>query len=201
MVNHGGDFRTALEQASSSSSSSSSNNENVPPRTPSRHQRVTFAHVVSNPPPRRDNPTNPFTERLIITCIGATPKKGRPTYPKGPLSREQKEFHHRASKCDGSQYYKTVISTGESRDKYKKPCYLCRKPTVWMCMGCHRPACNVNRDTELRKLISEGAKCVAFLKGKKPPANIQFETKGDDGATTVVCKVENSCHHILHGQY
>ena len=70
-------------------------------------------------------------------------------------------------------------------------------------MGCHRPACNVNRDTELRKLISEGAKSVAFLNGKKPPADIQFETKGvDDGTTTtVVCRVENSCHRILHGQY
>ena len=179
---HGSNFRTAP----------SSNNENVPPRTPSR-QRVTFVSA-GTPPPRRDNPTNPFTERLLVTCTGATPRRGRPAYPKGPLSKAQKEFHHRASKCDGSQYYKAAKNR-------KKPCHLCRKETPWICMGCHRPACNVNRDTELRKLISEGAKSVAFLNGKKPPADIQFETKGVDGTATVVCKVENSCHRILHGKY
>ena len=167
---------------------------------PSRHQRVTFASVVSNPPPRRDNPINPFTERLIVTCTGATPKKGRPAYPKGPLSQEQQAFHHRASNCDCSQYYKVVVPIGGKRNK--KPCHLFRKETLWICMGCHRPACNVNRDTELRKLISEGAQCVAFLNGKKPPADIRFETKGVNGTTTtVVCRVENSCHRILHGQY
>ena len=189
MIGQGANYRTA--------SSLSSNNENVPPRTPARQQRVTF-EPAATPVNRRDNPTNPFTERLLVTCTGATPSRGRPAYTKGPLSREQQEFRHRASKCDGSQYYKAVLAGGKSK---KKSCHLCRTETMWICMGCHRPACNVNRDTKLRKLISEGAKSVAFLNGKKPPADIQFETKGVDGTATVVCKVENSCHRILHGKY
>ena len=189
MMDHGGDFRTAL---------ASSNNENRPPRTPNRVVR--FDATTTTPQPRRgrDNPRNALQERVATNQTGATPKRGRPAYPVGPLTQAQREFRERAHACDGSQYYRVHVPKGEKRDKYKKACYLCRKLTVWTCMGCHRPCCEINQDEVLRKLITDDAKSVAFLNGVKPPATFVYESTNADGTKVVVSTVENSCFHILH---
>ena len=158
MMEHGADFRTAL---SSSSSSSSSNNENRPPRTPNR---VRFLPTVpaGTPPRRRDNPRNPFHERRDANCTGATPKRGRSKIFSGTLTKPQQAFVDRAKKCNGTHHFKKFVPADENRKKYLQNCHLCNTPTLWICAECHRPACEVNRDAKLHKLIVDGADSVAF---------------------------------------
>ena len=72
----------------------------------------------------------------------------------------------------GPNIIKLMLQKKRKKDKYKKPCYLCCRPTVWMCMGCHRPCCEVNENEEvMQKLITDDAKYVALL-NVEPPATL-----------------------------
>ena len=114
----------------------------------------------------------------------------------GPFSREQLQFNERCEKCDG-YFCKIAVPKGE-RDKYKKKCYLCGTDTTFICVICKRPACEVNRDEKLRKLINSKDPKVAFLNGERPPAALRFESLSIDGTESTFYTVENSCHRILH---
>ena len=148
---------------------------------------------------RRANPRNPTQDTLIVTSTSATPKKGVPIFSKDKaLSEEQRAFIERCERCPGSKYYQLVIPEGEKRDKYKKACHLCGTKTLGICMQCHCPTCNVNRDQKLMELIYKGDKKVAFLDGKRPSATIKFECCNESDGTKTFYTVSNSCHHILH---
>ena len=207
MMEHGANCQTvrststiaALSSPTTLWASSIARQEAPPAATCTPVRKVHWAITAPTTPPiRRPNPRNPLEETYIVNATGATPKRGTSAHPKGPLLEAQREFVERYKQCDGTQYYKLHVPDGSNRSKYKKPCFLCGTETLWICAVCKRPACEVNRDEKLRKLINKLDKKVAFLNGDRPAATIKIESRNNDGTLSTFCTVVNSCHRILH---
>ena len=64
----------------------------------------------------------------------------------GPLTVPQQTFRNISEACNGSQRFRK-LPTGKNRNKV--PCHLFLTETAWICMGCKRHACEVNRDKKL----------------------------------------------------
>lgn len=73
MMTHGAIYCT-LQSLMSLTAMSTSNNENFPP--PATSVLAKFATASTLTPPRRANPRNSYQEHRLVSCTGATPKRG-----------------------------------------------------------------------------------------------------------------------------
>ena len=148
--------------------------------------------IVPRTPPRvaRDNPTRPFVEdRAYATACGATPGRGKLKFPRNKTLQWQ-EDQRRLHNCVGNLFH--------VGGKKRNPCYLCNTNTSFMCLGCKRFYCCVNRYEKIHRLILKDDAVVGFLNGVCPPAALNIKAISNDGTASDFSTVENSCYHICH---
>lgn len=150
------------------------------------------ANVVPLTPQRvgRDNPRNSFAEdRSWTTVCGATPGRGTAKFPKNRTSSWEKD-QDRLHNCAGNLF--------QVKGKKRNRCYLCGSKSSFMCIGCKRFYCVVNRYDKVHQSILDSNTVVNFLDGICPPASFNIKEVAEDGSTSDFVSVENSCYHICH---